>query len=157
MRHQPLGQALREYAGAGDKAKLLQLLDPVQAASDACAWLKTIVDSGEIFHPLRWEPQDAVRFLHDVEAHGAGWPGHSHAGQLAQEPAEPAPVEATVGSTPPSLLGIDGMLDFRVDVSLDGDALTDEEIEALLASTHGLALLRGKWVEVDRSAPAGDA
>jgi SNF2 family DNA or RNA helicase len=34
-------------------------------------------------------------------------------------------------------------------VSLDGEILTLEEINKLLASTHGLALLRGKWVEVD--------
>jgi hypothetical protein len=34
-------------------------------------------------------------------------------------------------------------------VSLDGEILTIEEINELLASTHGLALLRGKWVEVD--------
>jgi non-specific serine/threonine protein kinase len=53
-RHLPLGQALREFAGAGDKSKLLRLLDPVSRAGEACAWLKPIVDSGEIFHPLRW-------------------------------------------------------------------------------------------------------
>ena len=32
---------------------------------------------------------------------------------------------------------------------LDGESLTAEEIETLLKATHGLALLRGKWVEVD--------
>ena len=35
-------------------------------------------------------------------------------------------------------------------MSLDGDALTDKEIKELLASTDGLALVRGKWVEVNR-------
>jgi hypothetical protein len=43
----------------GDKAKLLKLLEPVQAASENCAWLKEIVDRGEIFHPLRWTPKVA--------------------------------------------------------------------------------------------------
>ena len=64
-------------------------------------------------------------------------------------PSRPS-VEATVGATQPSVLGMDGLLDFRVEVSLDGETLTDAEIEALLAATHGLALLRGKWVEVDQ-------
>ena len=59
-------------------------------------------------------------------------------------------VEATVGSTSPSVLGLDALLDFQVGVSLDGDALTDKEIKELLASTDGLALVRGKWVEVNR-------
>jgi non-specific serine/threonine protein kinase len=75
LRHLPLGQALRDYAGAGagEKAKLLQLLDPVSKASEAIPWLKAAVDAGEIFHPLRWTAQDALRFLGAVEAmEGAG-------------------------------------------------------------------------------------
>jgi SNF2-related domain/SNF2 Helicase protein/Helicase conserved C-terminal domain len=149
LRHLPLGQALREYAGVGDKAKLLQLLDPVSQASEACSWLKAIVDAGEIFHPLRWTPQEALRFLRDVDAmERAGLVIRMPANWRMNRPSRPR-VEATVGSTSPSVLGMDALLDFHVGVSLDGEVLTVEEIEELLASTHGLALLRGKWVEVD--------
>ena len=49
--HLPLGQALREYAGAANKEKLLSLLLPVQRAAERCAWLKQMVDAGEILHP----------------------------------------------------------------------------------------------------------
>jgi SNF2 family DNA or RNA helicase len=45
---------------------------------------------------------------------------------------------------------LDALLDFQVGVTLDGDALTGKEIKELLASTDGLALVRGKWVEVNR-------
>ena len=38
-----------------------------------------------------------------------------------------------------------------MEVTLDGEPLTDGEIAALLAGTDGLALLRGQWVEVDRA------
>ena len=150
LRHLPLGQALREFAGVGDKAKLLQLLDPVSRASEACSWLKAIVDAGEIFHPLRWTPQEALRFLHDVDAmEQAGLVIRMPANWRMNRPSRPR-VEATVGSTSPSVLGLDALLDFQVGVSLDGDALTDKEIKELLASTDGLALVRGKWVEVNR-------
>ena len=136
-------------AVASLKAKLLQLLAPIQQASETCAWLKNIVDAGEIFHPLRWTPQDAVRFLQNVEAmERAGLVIRMPANWRMNRPSRPA-VEATVGSTSPSILGMDALLDFRVQVSLDGEILTIEEINELLASTHGLALLRGKWVEVD--------
>jgi non-specific serine/threonine protein kinase len=64
--HLPLGQALREYAGAADKDRLLSLLLPVQRASETCAWLKALVDAGEIFHPLRWTPKEAMQLLSDV-------------------------------------------------------------------------------------------
>jgi superfamily II DNA or RNA helicase len=151
VRHAPLGAALREYAGAGAKAELLRLLEPVSRASESCAWLKAIVESGEIFHPLRWTPSEAMRLLEDVatlEQAGlvvrmpAGWPG--------SRPSRPK-VEATVGAKAPSLVGADQLLDFAVEVTLDGETLSPEEIERLLAATDGLAMLRGKWVEVDHA------
>ena len=64
--HLPLGQALREYAGAANKDRLLSLLLPVQRAAESCPWLKAMVDAGEIFHPLRWTPHDAAQLLRDV-------------------------------------------------------------------------------------------
>ena len=64
--HLPLGQALREYAGAANKARLLSLLLPVQRAAEQCAWLKAMVDAGEIYHPLRWTPAEAFQLLTDV-------------------------------------------------------------------------------------------
>jgi len=64
-------------------------------------------------------------------------------------PARPQ-VTATVGSHSPSQLGMDALLDFRMDVTLDGESLTRAEIKRLLAHTDGLVLIRGKWVEVDR-------
>jgi hypothetical protein len=64
--HVPLGQALREYAGAAKREKLLSLLVPVQRAAQSCPWLKPLVDTGEIFHPLRWSPSDAAQFLASV-------------------------------------------------------------------------------------------
>src|SRR5437763_3878606 len=71
--HVPLGQALREYAGATNRDKLLSLLLPVQRAAEHCAWLKPMIDAGDIFHPLRWGPTEASRFLQSVpELEGAG-------------------------------------------------------------------------------------
>src|SRR5262249_10114146 len=64
--HLPLGQALREYAGAANKERLLSLLLPVQRAAERCVWLRQMVDAGEIFHPLRWSAQEAFRFLGDA-------------------------------------------------------------------------------------------
>ena len=61
--HVPLGRALQEYAGAKNRERLLSLLLPVQRAAEHCAWLKAMVDAGEIFHPLRWSPQQALQFL----------------------------------------------------------------------------------------------
>ena len=71
--HLPLGKALAEYAGAKNRERLLSLLMPVQRAAEQCGWLKAMVDAGEIYHPLRWRPQQALQLLKDVAAlEGAG-------------------------------------------------------------------------------------
>jgi non-specific serine/threonine protein kinase len=55
-----------------------------------------------------------------------------------------------IGEQPASQLGMENLLDFQIDVALDGELLTAEEQQQLLASTEAMVLLRGKWVEVDR-------
>ncbi|MBI3268079.1 MAG: DEAD/DEAH box helicase [Planctomycetes bacterium] len=148
--HLPLGQALREYAGAANKERLLSLLLPVQRAAEKCAWLRSMVESGEIFHPLRWTPADAVRFLKDLPAlESAGVVVRSPAAWRMNRPPRPQ-VRATIGTAAPSGIGTDALLDFRLDVTLEGESLSAEELEHLLAGADGLALLRGRWVEVDR-------
>jgi non-specific serine/threonine protein kinase len=59
--HVPLGRALTEYGGAANKSRLLSLLLPVQRASEKCGWLRAMVDTAEIYHPLRWSPSEAAR------------------------------------------------------------------------------------------------
>jgi non-specific serine/threonine protein kinase len=148
--HLPLGQALREYAGAVQKDRLLSLLLPVQRGAEHCAWLRQMVEAGEIFHPMRWSPQDAFRFLGDVpELERAGvvvrMPAHWKTGR----PARPQ-VTASVGAKAPSGLGKDALLDFQMEITLGGERLTAAEVKEILAGASGLALLRGQWVEVDR-------
>jgi len=148
--HVPLGQALREYASAADKERLLSLLLPVQRAAEHCAWLKAMVDNGEIFHPLRWVPSEAIAFLRDaplLEAAGVivrlpvVWKG--------DRPPRPK-VSVTVGSSKPSALGYNALLQFQVEVTLGGQRLTQQEIQEILARSEGLALIRGQWIEIDR-------
>ena len=147
--HLPLGKALQEYAGARNRERLLSLLMPVQRAAEHCPWLKAMVDAGEIFHPLRWSPQQALQFLKDVPAlESAGVVVRMPASWRMNRPARPQ-VKATVGGNAPSQLGMDALLDFRMEVTLDGESLSAAEIKRLLAHSDGLALIRGKWVEVD--------
>lgn len=148
--HVPLGQALREYAGAANRDKLLSLLLPVQRAGESCPWLKEMIDAGEIFHPLRWTPAEASRFLVSApELERAGVVLRMPATWRASRPARPQ-VTGTVGARKPSDVGLEGLLDFRMEVTLDGEALSEQEIRTLLAGTDSLVLLRGQWVEVDR-------
>jgi len=147
--HMPLGKALQEYAGAKNRERLLSLLLPIQRAAEDCTWLKSMVDAGEIYHPLRWSPQQALQFLKDVPAlESAGVAVRMPASWRMNRPVRPQ-VKATVGGHAPSQVGMDALLDFRMDVTLDGERLSPAEIKRLLADSDGLVLIRGKWVEID--------
>jgi len=148
--HLPLGRALQEYAGAKNKDRLLGLLLPVQRASQNCPWLKTMVEEGEIYHPLRWTPREALQLLQDVpQLEAAGLIVRMPAGWQGKRPARPQ-VTGTVGRKAPAALGQEALLDFQSAVTLEGEPLTKAEINQLLTQSEGLALVRGRWVEVDR-------
>ncbi len=147
--HLPLSQALTEFSDGKSQARLLSLLTPVRNGAAQCGWLRGMVDTGEIFHPLRWTLTDAHQFLTDIaklEAAGiiVRTPGSWRAGR----PVRPQ-VKANVGTRSPSTVGQDALLDFHIEVALDGERLSAAEIKALLKSADGLQWIRGRWVEVD--------
>lgn len=147
--HLPLSQALNEFAGARQKAQLLSLLLPVQRAAEECDWLREMVDEGELYYPLRWTPADAWRLLVDTpKLETAGIVVRTPGTWKSGRPERPR-VKASVGSTSPSLLGMDALLDFDMKVTLEGEPLSAREIKALLKSGDGLQLIRGQWVELD--------
>ncbi|MSQ73295.1 MAG: DEAD/DEAH box helicase [Betaproteobacteria bacterium] len=149
--HLPLAQALREYSEAKNQARLLSLLVPVQRAAEHCVWLRAMVDTGDIYHPLRWSAAEAYQFLSDVpRLEAAGIVVRTAGVWRAGRPSRPQ-VRATVGGNAPSLLGQDALLDFKMEITLEGERLDAAEINRLLAGSDGLQLIRGHWVEVDRT------
>ena len=148
--HLPLNRALQEYAGARNRAALLALLQPIQQAAESVAWLKELADSGGIYQPLAWTPREAYQFLQSIPAlESSGLIVRVPDWWKAAHPPRPR-VSVKIGQQLKGKLGVDALLDFSVRAVLDGDALSDQEIEQALGSESGLVLLRGKWVEVDR-------
>lgn len=149
VQHLPLGRALQDYAGASNKQALINLLSPIQKAAEKSEWVKQLVDSGRIFKAMPWTPGEAFRFLKEA-------PVCEQSGVIVRLPdwwkagRPPRPkISVRVGQTRPAGLGAEALLDFSAGATLDGEELTKEEWEALLQAQSGLALVRGKWVEVD--------
>jgi SNF2 family DNA or RNA helicase len=63
----------------------------------------------------------------------------------------PYRVSVTVGTGTPAELGYNALLDFNASLLLGGESVTAEEAEKLLAESEGLALIKGKWIEIDHS------
>ncbi|MHB8879615.1 MAG: DEAD/DEAH box helicase, partial [Myxococcaceae bacterium] len=148
--HRPLGEAVRESSSARDKNRLLALLLPVQRAAEKSGFLKELVASGDLFQPLAWTPREAYRFLKEL-------PSLEESGVVVRVPdwwkarRPPRPqVSVSLGTAQPSNLGLSAMLDFEVRLTLDGEELSEAELRSLRSGTDGLALLKGRWVEVDR-------
>lgn len=57
----------------------------------------------------------------------------------------------SLGEEKPSMLGFDALLSMQPKLMVDGLELTEEDVRRLLSQTEGLALLKGKWVEVDHA------
>ena len=147
--HAPLGKALQEASAARDRARLDALLEPVRRAAETSEVARRLVDDGEVFQVLAWRPAQAHAFLKDVARfEAAGVSVRVPDWWSARAPSRPQ-VQVTVGSTAQSYVTADTLLDFAVDVALDGVVLTAEEIAALRAAGSGLVQLRGRWVEVD--------
>ena len=148
--HLPLSRALEEFSDGKSQARLLSLLTPVQRAAENCAWLQAMVEGGDIYHPLRWSPAEALEFLTDTpKLQSAGIVVRTPGTWSSGRPPRPQ-VKASIGTKPPSLLDREALLDFNMQVTLEGEVLAAADIEALLAGSDGLQLIRGHWIEVDR-------
>ena len=65
MHHMPLKYALTEYQD--DRDKLLALLSCLNRAAEVSDLIAELVESGEMFHVLRFTGKEAYQFLRDVE------------------------------------------------------------------------------------------
>ena len=150
LQHLPLERALQEYGAAKNRGALLSLLQPIQQAAERIEWVRDLADSGEVYQPLAWEPGDAYRFLQDIPAlEASGLTVRVPDWWKATKPPRPV-VNVKIGGSAQAKLGVDALLEFSVNVTLDGEALTERELRAILESSGGLVLLKGKWVELDR-------
>jgi non-specific serine/threonine protein kinase len=145
--YQPLQKALQHYAGDENKTALAELLQPVHAACHACEWVRELVDSGDIYHPLAWRPNEAYRLLKSAST-------LTDCGIIVKLPnwwqtrSRPK-VQMTIGNTSNAAFGRDAILDFNMDVALGDQTLTEDEMAALLADNDSLVWFKGQWVEVD--------
>lgn len=148
--HLPLAEALKASAGARDAARLKVLLEPVERAAESSPLVRDLLERKALFAPQAWSIRQAYSFLQVVpKMEEAGLAVRVPDWWSARRPPRPR-VQVQLGQRKPSGLGLDGLLDFNVELTLEGETLTDAERRAMLASTDGLTLLRGKWVEVDR-------
>lgn len=146
VRHVPLQYALTEYRQ--DREKLLELLSCLNKVAEVSPLIGQFMESGEMFHPLRLTADEAWEILKAV-------PLIERTGVICRIPnwwrkrRNGLSVSVNLGEEKPVFVGMDTILTMCPQLTVDGAALSREEIQSLLAQSEGLALLKGKWVEVD--------
>jgi len=150
LQHLPLAEALKQYVGEKNQAKLAALLEPVQKAAAKSELVRELLDSRQLFQPQALTISQAHRFLTSV-------PPMEEAGLVVRVPdwwkarqSTRPEVQVRIGQKPASQVGMNSLLDFTSELALDGEPLTNEERQQILQATDGLSWLRGKWVEVDQ-------
>ena len=143
----PLGRALEEFSGAKNRQALLSLLAPVQRASSQSEFVRGLVESKRVYQPQVFSAREAHEFL-------KGIPLFEEAGLLVRVPAWGRParpkVKVTVGAGKPAGIGLDALMDFHAELTLDGEPVSEAEWKAITSGTESLVQIRGRWVEVDR-------
>ena len=153
-RHAPLALARQLYAN--DAGSLATLLRPLQQAAAEHPFLNQLINSGDIYKPCAWGPRQAYDFLESLpmlEQTGI----ETRMVNLWQS--RPPRVELEVQLQPGSesqkpdrapALNISTLLRFSPRVVLGNYALTETELEELLAGEDGLIRFRGEWVRLDK-------
>jgi non-specific serine/threonine protein kinase len=145
-RHLPLKYALEEYRDNNEK--LLRLLVTVDDAAQKSGLVAGLRDSGELFSPLAWSSKDAFVFLQEI-------PIYEEAGILCRIPnwwkkkTAAVTMQVSIGEKPPSMVGMDALLDFSPRLMIGDMEISEEEARRLLRESEGLAFLKNKWVAVD--------
>lgn len=145
--HTPLKSALLEFKE--NQGKLLELLSAVAKAADRSRFIAGLMESGELFLPLRLSSDEAYTFLKEIPLYEeAGimcrvpdwWKKHTNAIRLS----------LSVGEKKKSAVGLDAIVDFTPTLLVDGEELTEEQLREFLQMAEGLVLYKGKWVEINR-------
>lgn len=143
--------SLREAASMlGDEKRILPVIaESVKQAAFKSALINNVYNSGNILDSLPISFEDMHTFLKELGM-------YSELGIVCRIPNRWRKRRSAISlgialGNHAVQLGADTILNFDINISIDGEKLTPEEIEQLMSAKDGLILFRNKWVELKRS------
>ena len=145
-KHLPLSAALKAYASK--PAALGRILAPLEAAAKDDKFLLSLLESRRIFQPCALSVGEAYSFLKGIAKYEESGL-LVRTGRIWAKAPPKAKVSVSVGTKGGSL-NARSLCDFSVDVTINGEPLSEDDL-AILANAHdGLVRIRGEWVEADQ-------
>lgn len=146
-RHVPLGNSLAEYRN--DQQTLIGLLSPLSKIAERSSFVRKLIDTGELFKPIRLTANEAYDFLTEIPIYEESGVYCRIPNFWKQKKSHKFTSGVAVGSKTSSMFGVDSLLDFEPFIMLDGRKLTRAELRDLMNEAEGLRLIKGQWVEVN--------
>ncbi|HZJ68708.1 MAG TPA: DEAD/DEAH box helicase [Candidatus Eisenbacteria bacterium] len=145
--HTPLKNALEEFGG--DEKKLLSLISTVIRAAEKSSFISELLESGELFSPLKLTADEAYTVLSEIEM-------YEEAGIMCRVPDwwrksnNSLQMSVMVGEKEPSKVGLEAIMDFSPSLNIGGEKISEEELRDFLNMAEGLVQYKGKWVEINK-------
>jgi non-specific serine/threonine protein kinase len=145
--HTPLKNALQEYKQ--DEKKLLSLLSTVTKVAEHSNFVSDLMESGELFSPLKLTAQEAYAFLKEI-------PLYEEAGIMCRVPdwwrkkTNSVRLSVIVGNKEPSKVGLDAIMDFTPTLMIGEEKLSERELKQFLSMAEGMVQYKGKWIEINK-------
>ena len=146
--HTPLKNALEEFSG--DEKSLLSLISTVIRAGEKSSFISELLESGELFSPLRLTADEAYTILTEIEF-------YEEAGIMCRVPDwwrksnNSLHLSVIVGEKEPSKVGLEAIMDFKPALSIGDEKISEEDLRDFLNMAEGLVQYKGKWVEINKS------
>jgi superfamily II DNA or RNA helicase len=145
--HTPLKNALEEFKG--EDKKLLNLISTVIKAADKSSFISGLLESGELFSPLKLTIEEAYTVLKEIGL-------YEETGIMCRVPdwwrksSNSMRLSIKVGEKEPSRVGLDALMDFSPTLKIGDESLGEEELKKFLNMAEGLVQYKGKWVEISK-------
>ena len=145
--HTPLKNALSEFKG--DERKLISLISTVVKAADNSVFISGLLESGELFSPLKLTVEEAYTVLKEISI-------YEEAGIMCRVPdwwrkrSNAIGLSVKVGEKEPSKVGLMEIIDFSPSLKLGDEDITEKELREFLKMAEGLIQYKGKWVEINK-------
>lgn len=145
--HTPLKNALSEFKG--DERKLISLISTVIKAADKSSFISDLLESGELFSPLKLTVEEAYIFLKEIVI-------YEEAGIMCRVPdwwrkkSNSVGLSVKVGEKEPSNMGLSAILDFSPSLTIGDEEISEKELKEFLKMAEGLIQYKGKWVEINK-------
>ncbi len=149
LQHLPLARALQKYAGGTHEGVMSALLNPLRKAATCSAWMQRMLETRRVFQALAWQPSEAYEMVCELQTlRECGLVVKVPDWWSGGRPSRPV-VQVVLETEKLSSTGVAAMLNFKIQVALDGEPLTQEELEKIRSAKSGLVTLRGRWVEMN--------